>query len=92
MSNTFKNFAQYQRIHELIQRRSAGTPDELAAKLGKDKRTIQRYISDMKDMGFPIALCKWRKTYYYTCYVIFKITFKVSDEDQSDNFKESDST
>lgn len=65
MTNTFKDFSQYQRIHKLIQRKSAGTPEELAAKLGKDKRTIQRYISDMKDMGFPIALCKWRKTYYY---------------------------
>ncbi len=81
MTNTFKDFSQYQRIHKLIQRKSAGTPEELASKLGKDKRTIQRYISDMKDMGFPIALCKWRKTYYYTCHVTFEIVFKVSEED-----------
>jgi predicted DNA-binding transcriptional regulator YafY len=76
MIDNFNDFMRYSRIHDLIKRKSA-TIEQLTAKINKNKRTIQRYISEMKDYGFPIALCKWRKTYFYTDEVEFEIKFKV---------------
>lgn len=85
MINSFEDSFLYHRIHKLIQRKSAGTAEQLGSKLGKDKRTAQRYVSNMKDMGFPIKLCPWRKTYYYTAEVEFDIRFKVFGKDEIDD-------
>lgn len=64
-----------ERLHLLIKRKSTGTVDELADKIGLSRRQTLEYISDMKELGAPIQFCKYRNTYFYTRNVNLSVGF-----------------
>ena len=58
----------YQLIQTLdfyIRRKATGSPDGLARKLNKSKRTTQRLLNDLKSLGVPIKYSKSCSSYYY---------------------------
>lgn len=52
-------------LTELIKMEATGCPDNLAKKLLVSKRTLLRYINDLRDSGYPIGYCFYRESYYY---------------------------
>lgn len=59
-------------IDYLIRRRATGNAEELATKLGLSVSGTFKFISELKDEGFPISYSKSDKSYYYTkegCFV-----------------------
>lgn len=60
-----KYFDRISHINYLIQKKATGTPLQLARKLSISKRSVQEYIQQMKELGFPIKYSKSRTSYYY---------------------------
>lgn len=54
-----------QHIHSLIARRGTGTQKELAKRIGLSVSSLNEYLSEMKELGFPIRYDARCKTYYY---------------------------
>ena len=54
-----------ERVHELIRRKSTGSPRQLASRLEVSVRTVYEIISTMKDLGGPIYYCHSRQSYCY---------------------------
>lgn len=71
-----RNFInRFQTIDRLIQRKSTGTPTQLANKIGVSRRTAIEYITVMKEMGAPIYFSKARTSYCYKEDGYFNISF-----------------
>ncbi|MEL6863544.1 MAG: HTH domain-containing protein [Bacteroidota bacterium] len=68
-----KQLETIRRIDALIQRKSTGTPEQLAQKMSVSRASIYRYINDLKNLGAPVAYCRSRQSYYYT--EAFELTF-----------------
>lgn len=49
---------------ELIIKGNAGTADELSNRLCMHKRTLYRYINELRELNYKISYCRLRKTYY----------------------------
>jgi len=49
---------------EIIEKESTGNTKELCVRLCISKRTLHRYINDLRSMGYLISFCQQRKTYY----------------------------
>ena len=64
-----------ERLDQLIRLKATGTPKDLAKKLNLSRRQVYRIVEEMKNMGFPIAYSRSRKTFYYEMKVRF--TFEV---------------
>jgi Mn-dependent DtxR family transcriptional regulator len=54
-----------QHIDSLIYKKATGSQKELANRLGISVSTVNQYLSEMKEVGFPIKYCYKRKTYFY---------------------------
>lgn len=52
-------------IDYLICKKSTGSQKELANHVGVSISTINEYLNEMKEAGFPIKYCHKRQTYYY---------------------------
>lgn len=52
-------------IDHLICRKATGTQKALASKVGVSASTLNEYLGEMRDMGFPIRYCHKRRTYFY---------------------------
>ena len=52
-------------IDYLIRKRATGNADCLAKKLNLSKSGVEKFIQEMKEVGFPIVYCRKRKTYVY---------------------------
>jgi predicted DNA-binding transcriptional regulator YafY len=53
------------RINTLVKLRATGSPRELAYKLGISERSVYEYISNMKELGAPIAFSYSHNSYIY---------------------------
>jgi predicted DNA-binding transcriptional regulator YafY len=53
------------RINTLVKLRATGNPRELADKLGISERSVYEYISNMKELGAPIAYSYSHNSYIY---------------------------
>ena len=56
----------YLKIHQLINILEAncpGTADEIAEKLNVSRRTLFRYLEELRDRGAAIEYCKCQRTY-----------------------------
>jgi predicted DNA-binding transcriptional regulator YafY len=53
------------RINTLVKLRATGSPRELANKLGISERSVYEYISNMKELGAPIAFSYSHNSYIY---------------------------
>ena len=65
IAKIFKNGQLVARLHDLIRKKATGTPEQLAQRLSVCDRTVERYIAELKDLGFPISYCTARGSYYY---------------------------
>lgn len=70
---------QIERIHDLIKRKSTGTPKELATRLHISERAVYCCIDLMKKMNAPIYYCHSKKSYCYENQVQFSFGF-ISDQ------------
>lgn len=72
----FKYLHRLGRLHQLIKMKATGSPSQLGEKLELSERHTRDYISQMKELGAPIAYDKRRNTYYYTQETQFDFGFK----------------
>ena len=56
---------EYKRLDQLIRLKATGTPQELAEKFNLSKRTMQRIIEIMQEVGCPICYSRLRRSYCY---------------------------
>lgn len=56
--------SKYDYLIELINKQATGSPNELAIKICVSRRTLLRYIADLRDAGFVIGYCSYRRSYY----------------------------
>ncbi len=52
-------------IDYLIRRKATGNQKDLAQKAGLSLSTINEYLKEMKDAGFPIKYSRKENSYYY---------------------------
>ncbi len=52
-------------IDYLICKKATGSQKELANHVGVSVSTINEYLNEMREAGFPIRYCHKRQTYYY---------------------------
>jgi predicted DNA-binding transcriptional regulator YafY len=71
-----KFLERFQRIDDLIYRKSTGTPQQLADRLELSESTLYEYLSVMRSLGAPIAYSRERQSYYYKSDGHFIIDFK----------------
>lgn len=64
-----------ERIHDLIKRKSTGTPETFARKLNVSESTLYHLISELKELGAPIQYCRSRESYEYGYYVNMNFGF-----------------
>lgn len=57
------------RLHNLIRRKSTGSPADLARKLGCSERSVYNKIDRLKDFHLPVVYDPERQSYCYTCEV-----------------------
>jgi len=62
----FKQIELLQRIHQLIELSSTGSPEQFAKYLGISESRLYRIIEEMKDLGAPVDYSRQYGTYYYT--------------------------
>ena len=56
----------YLKIHQLVdllESNYPGTAEEIAEKLFVSRRTLFRYLEELRDRGAKIEYCKYKKTY-----------------------------
>lgn len=63
------------RVHDLIKRKSTGTPKQFAQKLTISTSTLYQLIVDLKELGAPIRYCRHRESYEYGYEVKFHFGF-----------------
>ncbi len=54
-----------QRLDGLLRRKTPGTAQDLASRLGVSRRTLFRLFDALRSFGAEIAYCKKGKRYYY---------------------------
>ena len=57
--------AQYARLHQFINRKHQGTPDQLAERLNLSRASFFRRLNELKDCGAVISYNKERRCYQY---------------------------
>jgi len=70
---------QMERIDALIQRKSTGSPGELATLLGTSERYVFKLIKLMKTLGAPIYFDYYSNSYCYKEEVIFSVGFRLKN-------------
>jgi len=69
-----------EKIDRLIQRRSTGSPSELAVVIGISESMLYNYLQFMRQSGAPIEYSKRRKTYFYRHKGAFSFGFKTKEQ------------
>jgi len=64
-------------LHELIESEHTGSPHHLAGRINVSRRTLFRYLLDMKDLWYQIGFCTYRQTYYF-----------IAEKEEKENFEE----
>jgi len=49
---------------EIIRTEKTGKAEQLAERIYVSKRTLERYLSDLREIGYKISFCSSRKTYF----------------------------
>lgn len=65
-----------QRIHKMIQYKRTGNPGQFAKKLGVSRSKLYQTLKELKELGAPIAYCKYRQSYLYLHPVRFRFGFE----------------
>lgn len=56
-----------QYIDELISKRSTGTPEKLAERIGVSRSQLYNLISYLNDIGMDIKFSRRQNSFYYVC-------------------------
>jgi predicted transcriptional regulator len=62
----FRYLKKIEYLDSLIRKKATGSQIEFAKKVNLSRSTLNEYLKEMKNLGFPIKYCKHRKSYYYT--------------------------
>jgi len=73
---------EYKRLDQLIRLKATGSPQELAEKFNRSKRTMQRIIEEMKKVGCPIYYNRYRRSYCYEYPGKLIIKFETLDDNE----------
>ncbi|MCB9264916.1 MAG: HTH domain-containing protein [Lewinellaceae bacterium] len=65
-----------ERIHRMIQYKRTGNPGQFARKLGVSRSMLYQMLKELKQLGAPIAYCKYRQSYLYLHPVRFRFGFE----------------
>jgi len=49
---------------ELIEKENTGKAENLSEKICVSKPTVERYIANLREIGYQISFCSQRKTYF----------------------------
>jgi len=69
------------RVLSLIRTKATGSTEQLAARLGISKRSVERIMSDLRDDGFPIEYCKNNHHYYFAGEVKYEFNVVIYGQD-----------
>ena len=58
-------YRKMQLLDSLIRRKATGNQRTFAKKAGMSKSSLNLYLNEMKEMGFPICYSKEKNSYYY---------------------------
>ncbi|MBV6429205.1 MAG: hypothetical protein KIPDCIKN_03754 [Haliscomenobacter sp.] len=61
----FDELLHLQRLDGLLRRKTPGTAQEVATRLGVSRRTLFRLFDELRSFGAEVAYCKKGKRYYY---------------------------
>lgn len=50
---------------ELISKENTGAASDLCKRICVSKRTLVRFIKDLRELGYEISFCNYRKTYFF---------------------------
>ena len=81
------NKEEYERLDQLIRLKATGSPQELADKFNRSKRTMQRIIEEMKKVGCPIYYNRYRRSYCYEYPGKLIIKFETLNDDELNKIK-----
>lgn len=65
-----------ERIHRMIEYKRTGNPGQFARKLGVSQSMLYQMLKELKQLGAPIAYCKYRQSYLYLHPVRFHFGFE----------------
>ncbi|MCO6489923.1 MAG: hypothetical protein J5I98_16015 [Phaeodactylibacter sp.] len=65
-----------ERIHQMIQYKRTGNPVQFAKKLGMSESKLYQTLKELKQLGAPIAYCRYRQSYLYLRPVRFRFGFE----------------
>ena len=63
------------RMHDLILFKRTGKPDQFARKMGLSQSMLYNLLKELKELGAPIAYCRYRESYQYMHPVEFRVGF-----------------
>lgn len=72
----YDRFLQLNRLNDLIRRKSTGTPDQLAKKLGISRGTIYKLLRELESYGAKIKYDRIRRSFLFTKEMDFKFEIK----------------
>ena len=64
------------RMDDLIRRRATGTPEQFAEKMGMDRSTLMRYLSELRKLDAPIYFDPVKQSYYYQEEICLEVGFR----------------
>lgn len=53
-------------LDSIIREKATGSQKEFAHQMGMSRSLLNIYLTEMKELGFPISYCRQRGSYYYT--------------------------
>ena len=82
-----KYIERVQFVDKLIRKKATGNINVLARKLNLSKSGAEKFIHEMKEIGFPITYCKKQKTYLYEHEgkMVDKLFFEEIDDNEMKN-------
>jgi hypothetical protein len=60
-----KYFLKLRQMDALIRRKATGDQSQFSDRVNMSKSSLNYYLKEMKDLGFPIRYCRKRCSYYY---------------------------
>ncbi len=73
MKKFFQQLSQLERLDGLIRRKSTGSPQALALRLGVSERTVYNLMDALRSVGADIEFCKISNSYCYKRSFSFKL-------------------
>ena len=80
--NIIKYLDRIKRMDDLIQRKTTGTPEEFAQKMGLSRIALLKYIKLLKELNAPVKFNHHRRSYCYLFPCKLKIGYESKKLDE----------